>query len=377
MAQPIPFSYTPKGLSYTKLSVSSCSEFTFLKASAIDKAQKSSYDIPIQPLECDVPWPSSFPAVRQCKYWKEVQTSCEDLMQEIRALRNQNTRMVPEGFSHMGDEQRLTKKESMIIATAVSSATYMVPNSPRDRIEAIAKLWMLLWTHDDVVEYSPEQAGSTVVDDMIGSLLRVARGFEDLSGNEACATFKLTTELLDLPGGLMQTLLETFEDFLVFTSKHQRSRFEGLRDFLDYRMIDIAMTLILASVRLGNGLDLNRQQLEPLRHIIDLTSDHITLVNDLYSFDKEKRAAVTEGALLLNTVNYLEQALSVSSPFAKDLTLRLILDIESKLQDELGLISQTETLSESQVRYAHALVECASGNWLFSITSIRYGKEMK
>ncbi|KAH8428342.1 uncharacterized protein LDX57_006043 [Aspergillus melleus] len=179
---------------------------------------------------------------------------------------------------------------------------------------------------------------------MIGSLLRVARGFEDLPGNEACATFKLTTELLDRPGGLMQTLLEAFEDFL-----------------------------ILASVRLGNGLNLTRQQLEPLHHIIEF---HITLVNDLFSFDKEKRAAVTEGALLLNTVNYLEQVLSVSSPFAKDLTLRLMLDIESKLQDELGQLSQIDTLSESQVRCAHALVECASGNMLFSVDSIWYGKEI-
>lgn len=114
--------------------------------------------------------------------------------------------------------------------------------------------------------------------------------------------------------------------------------------------------------------------MNPLRSISGLVGDHTILINDFFSFDKEKRAAVNKGALMLNTVNYLEQTLSVSSALAKDITLRLLFDVESKLQNELCQVLQMERLSEAQIRYAHAMVECASGNLLFSVTSIRYGK---
>ena len=83
---------------------------------------------------------------------------------------------------------------------------------------------------------------------------------------------------------------------------------------------------------------------------------------------------MTQGALILNVVDYLEQTLSVSSALAKDHALRLLFDVESQLQDELRQISRMGTLSEAQIQYAHAMVECASGNLLFSVTSVRYGK---
>lgn len=131
---------------------------------------------------------------------------------------------------------------------------------------------------------------------------------------------------------------------------------------------------VLAAVRFGNDLNLRQEQIDPLRHISGLVGDHTILINDLFSFDKEKRAAMTQGALILNAVDYLAQTLSMSSTLAKDHTLRLVFDIESQLQDELCQISRMGTLSDAKIRYAHAMVECASGNLLFAVTSVRYGK---
>ncbi|KAJ5101895.1 terpenoid synthase [Penicillium alfredii] len=374
MAKPISFSYIPTGLTYGTSAPKQCDEFTFLNSDAINKKGHPSHSVIIQPSEWDLPWPSSFPAARQCKYWKEIQLSCERFMQEVRALSIQRGKKVPEGYCRMAGEQPLTPKESLIVRTTVDAVIYMIPNAPCERVEFISKLWLLLWTHDDVVEYYPEEAGSTVVDDITHSLLRVSRGLEDLPGNEICAKLKLTSKLLDLPGALTQTMLEKFADFIFFTRTHQRNEFKDLRDYLDYRATDIAIDHILAAVRFGNDLDLRQEQIDPLRHISGLISDHNILVNDLFSFDKEKRAAVTQGAHILNIVEYLKQTLSVSSALAKDITLRLVFDVESQLRDELRQISQMGTLSEAQIRYAHAMVESASGNLLFSVTSVRYGK---
>ncbi|KAJ5177655.1 terpenoid synthase [Penicillium coprophilum] len=373
MAKPISFSHIPIGLTYGISASKQCDEFAFLKSDAINKKGHPSHSVIIQPSEWDLPWPSSFPAARQCKYWKEIQLSCEQYMREVRALSIQLDKKVPEGYCRTAGEQPLTPKESLIVSTAVDAATYMIPNAPCERVEVISKLWILLWTHDDVVECFPEEA-FTVVDDITDSLLRVCRGLEDLSRNEICLKFKLTSDLLGIPGGLTQTVLETFADFIFFTRTQQRNEFKDLRDYLDYRAIDIAMDHILAAVRFGNDLDLRQEEIDPLRHFSGLVSDHNILVNDLFSFDKEKRAAVTQDALLLNAVDYLQQNLLVSSALAKDHALCLVFDVESRLQDELRQISRMRTLSEAQIQYVRAMVECASGNLLFSVTSVRYGK---
>lgn len=101
--------------------------------------------------------------------------------------------------------------------------------------------------------------------------------------------------------------------------------------------------------------------------------DHITLFNDLVSFDKEKKAWIVDGASLLNTVHYLETALVINSPLAKNLTLHMILDLEEQIGNEVTRLKKAIGLTQTQLHYTQALIECAAGNIFFSLTSIRYG----
>lgn len=148
MAKPISFSYIPTGLVYGTSAPKQCDEFTFLNSDAINETSHPSYSVRIQPSEWDLPWPSSFPAARQCKYWKDIQLSCERFMQEVRARSIQLGTKVPEGFCRMAGEQPLTPKESLIVSTSVNAAIYLIPNAPCERVELVGKLWMLFRTHD-------------------------------------------------------------------------------------------------------------------------------------------------------------------------------------------------------------------------------------
>lgn len=148
MAKPISFSYIPKDLDYGKSVLRQYDEFAFLNPEAAKQNRDSPHSVIIQPSKWDLPWPSSFPAARQCKYWKRIQTSCEEFMREVRTLSSQLGKRVPEGCSQGPYNQPLTPKESLIASTAVDAAIYMIPNAPCERVEVIAKLWVLLWTHD-------------------------------------------------------------------------------------------------------------------------------------------------------------------------------------------------------------------------------------
>ncbi|KAH8422423.1 terpene synthase family protein [Aspergillus melleus] len=250
----------------------------------------------------------------------------------------------------------------------------MVPNASSQRIQLIAQFFMLLWVHDDVVEYSTEETVSTVTDDITKILLQVARREISPPEEGVCAALHLTPEILTDSQGLLCDVIEKFASFVLFTRKQHRTEFNGLRDFMDYRAIDIAADFISICVRFGNALELTAEEIRPLHKVIDEATDHMVLINDLFSYDKEKHASLVQNATITNSVDYLEKALSLSPPLTKNIAMLLALDYESKLQDSLQRLEEMPGLTEAQLRYAQGMVESAAGNLLFSLTSARYGK---
>lgn len=138
-------------------------------------------------------------------------------------------------------------------------------------------------------------------------------------------------------------------------------------------------SFISTGIRFGNGLCLTAEEIHPLKEIINKANDHMIFVNDFYSYEKEKHAMVEENACILNAVHYLDTVLSSGSSLAKEITMLLILDCEARMEDSLRRLETEAGLTRPQLRYAHAMVEAAAGNLLFSVTSVRYarGHEMK
>jgi hypothetical protein len=74
------------------------------------------------------------------------------------------------------------------------------------------------------------------------------------------------------------------------------------------------MCTIWKQYQLNSGGNLSVQ------HSIDLANNRITLVNDLFSYEKEKQASVMKANSILNAVHYLETVLSVDSLVSKDVS---------------------------------------------------------
>jgi hypothetical protein len=96
-------------------------------------------------------------------------------------------------------------------------------------------------------------------------------------------------------------------------------------------------------------------------------------VNDLFSYDKEKKDMETRGSAFINSVNYLSLTLPLETRTAKSVAQCLIAELELQMHHELETLQKDGTLSDAQTRYALAAIECAAGNLLFSVTSKRYG----
>lgn len=111
----------------------------------------------------------------------------------------------------------------------------------------------------------------------------------------------------------------------------------------------------------------------------DLLFEHFTLVNDVYSFDKEYREHVTQGTVLVNAVSVLTELYSLSdTTTAKCMLWSVIRDIENRMRAEYEDLKTSKTpLSAEQWRYIDALLECAAGNIFCSATIARYGGPLR
>lgn len=107
--------------------------------------------------------------------------------------------------------------------------------------------------------------------------------------------------------------------------------------------------------------------------LIGLYSDHISLTNDLYSFDKEYGDHCRTGAVLINAVDVVRNVHRVSRPIAKQLVRESILDMETDFSKEFKRLKVSGELSDRQQRFVEALALCLVGHIFYSATSGRYG----
>ncbi|KAF5848286.1 hypothetical protein GGP41_005716 [Bipolaris sorokiniana] len=150
--------------------------------------------------------------------------------------------------------------------------------------------------------------------------------------------------------------------------------FGDLRESLDYRVIDVATSYIVACTKfsLGSTFDTASPR---LTRFIRLYADHMSIANDLASFEREKRAyANGKAQYLLNTVEEVRKMCSLDNDeAAKFATLAIQMEVERKMARELSRLDADGETSKTEREFLSALVFLAGGNVMCSIIMSRYG----
>ena len=133
---------------------------------------------------------------------------------------------------------------------------------------------------------------------------------------------------------------------------------------------------MLAAVKfsIGSSIDLADPRLN--RYLV-LVKDHLAIINDMASFDKEKRD-FDQGSSsdLINIVDVVQRLFSLPDiDSSKALAYAYQLKTEAWMREELQNLDDRKDLDEEQWRYLEATYVCAAGNTFFSVTSERYGGE--
>ena len=110
---------------------------------------------------------------------------------------------------------------------------------------------------------------------------------------------------------------------------------------------------------------------------LSLASDHLGLVNDLASYDKELRAL--ENGDTRDMINIVDVVKSVThlrgTDDVKKIVWALQLQFEGQMVQELEALQQTQNLSEKERDFLLAVTSTAVGNVMFCMTTSRYGGE--
>lgn len=114
-----------------------------------------------------------------------------------------------------------------------------------------------------------------------------------------------------------------------------------------------------------------------LARLVRLGGNHLSLVNDLASFDKEF-ADLKSGntASIINIVDVLQRSCSlddVSDAKAAAYTLQLL--TEDQIKHEIGTLMAGDKLSSEEWRFVDALIAMLSSHVFFCMTCSRYGGE--
>ena len=122
------------------------------------------------------------------------------------------------------------------------------------------------------------------------------------------------------------------------------------------------------------SLDLSAEELGLVAGIERNVGHHISIVNDIYSYEKELLAAKTahqEGGKLCNAVHILAEEVHISVDSSKQLLWSICREWERTHED---LVSQhkSQGWDEKVMRYVEGLEFHMSGNELWSKTTKRY-----
>ena len=110
---------------------------------------------------------------------------------------------------------------------------------------------------------------------------------------------------------------------------------------------------------------------------LHLISNHLGIVNDLASYDKELRALERgETADMINLVHVIKHVTGLKgTDDAKAVVWALQLQVERKMMEELEGLKRKGGVSDEEWWFLEAVMGAAVGNVMFCMTTSRYGGE--
>ncbi|OTB02484.1 hypothetical protein M426DRAFT_322581 [Hypoxylon sp. CI-4A] len=267
-------------------------------------------------------------------------------------------------------DERSRKK---FVAAGFSRVTcFYFPKALNDRIHFACRLLTVLFLIDDLLEYMSLEDGKAYNE----KLIPISRGdvLPDRSVPVEYITYDLWESMRAHDRIMADDILEPVFTFMRAQTDSVRLEAMDLGRYLEYRERDVGKALLGALMRFSMGLVVPPEDLAIVRPIDFNCSRHLSVINDIWSFEKELLAsknAHEEGGVLCSAVSVLADQVGISIDGSKRILYYLCREWEHRhetLVKEMLQVRDTPALRS----YVKGLEYQMSGNEMWSRTTMRY-----
>ncbi|KAI9685125.1 MAG: hypothetical protein M1822_004712 [Bathelium mastoideum] len=267
------------------------------------------------------------------------------------------------------------KAKKKFVGAAFPGVTSLYfPLARDDRIEHACLLLTILFLVDDELEDMSFTEGGAYNE----RLMAMCRGDEspDRSKPVEWMMFDLWESMRAKDNILADELQEPVFLFMRAQTSKDRLEVQELGQYLTYRQGDVGQALLAALMRYSMGLHLTSDETTLAKEVELNLGRHISIVNDIYSFEKELKTSKTahaEGGALCSAVNVLSTEVRISYDASKHVLWQLCREYEAVHKDLVARITAEGTnCSDTLKLYLKGLEYQMSGNELWSRTTKRY-----
>ncbi|KAF2753075.1 Aristolochene synthase in complex with 12,13 Difluorofarnesyl diphosphate [Pseudovirgaria hyperparasitica] len=270
------------------------------------------------------------------------------------------------------------KSRKKFVAAGFSRVTCLYfPLALDDRIHFACRLLTILFLTDvDLLEFMSFDEGSAYNENLIS----IAKGdkLPDRTIPVEYIFYDLWESMRNHDHHMANDILEPVFTFMRAQVDRTRAKHLSMGEYYVYREKDVGKALLGALMRFSMKLQVTKEDLNNARPADDLCSKHLSIMNDIWSFEKEVLASKTaheEGGILCNSVQILAEEADISTNAAKRILLRLCREWELRFISVVTQIGGDPKKGNPELRaYMKGLEYQMSGNEQWSKTTHRYLK---
>ncbi|KAE9574241.1 Aristolochene synthase [Colletotrichum fructicola] len=271
---------------------------------------------------------------------------------------------------------KTAKDRKKFVAAGFSRVTCLYfPLGLDDRIHLACRLLTILFLIDDILEDMSLEDGCAYNE----KLMPIARG--DVQPDRNVPVEWIMYDLWEMMRShdrqLADDVLEPTFTFMRAQTDKARLSIRGMGPYLIYREKDVGKALLCSLMRFSMGLRVSPEELASAQPIEQNVAKHLSVLNDILSWDKEFLAAQTghpEGSALCSAVQVLADETSLTYAAAKRVLWVMCREWEYEHDYLVQRRRQDKEFppSDNLMQYIKGLEYQISGNEIWSKTTLRY-----
>ncbi|KAK4168418.1 putative terpene cyclase [Cladorrhinum sp. PSN259] len=230
-------------------------------------------------------------------------------------------------------------KKGFISWNLAEVVSFMFPTGETSRVKLACELLLLGFLMDDHFDNHTFQENTLTVS-RLESLFNSPSSFNPTTNiDEMHST--LFSRFLSIPHS--QPILQTYLAMLKCHCEPTRGSTSTLGSYLKFRETDVGMPICSELMYWVEPalLSLTQQQRETLKRMETIANYHVSILNDVFSFEREYKASReqdSEGAVLVNGVAVLSREIGVGVDVARSLCCEIVRGWEREF---LGVVAET------------------------------------